>query len=312
MSKDDFFGPVTRLSALAFDIEGTGSFGPIYPPNLTTDQRDQIAVTTYLPGAIVFNTDTEELETYSAAGFWLAILTEESDINVDTITATTGDFDVINCNTINNAHTIHTTDLIASGAVDAASGAISGNLGVNGVLTAGSIGSIGNITTDGNITVVGTAILPNVSSTTMDVNDFEANTARIDSLLYGQSSNTGVSPITASLDVAAGSGASYTMTGSNLGGVFRLVTGTSPAAAGNVIATFTIPSGLLPYLSANWSVILMPASTTTALYETTSNTYVTVGGAASNHFIMGTSALPLIASTTYIWNYILVGNILGT
>jgi len=312
MSKDDFFGPVTRLSALAFDIEGTGSFGPIYPPNLTTDQVLEIPVTTYLPGAIVFNTNTEELETYSAAGFWLPILTAESDIDVTTITAETGDFDVINCNTINNAHTIHTTDLIASGAMDAASGAISGNLGVNGVLTAGSIGSIGNITTDGNITVVGTAILPNVSSTTMDVNDFEANTARIDSLLYGQSSNTGVSPITASLDVAAGSGASYTMTGSNLGGVFRLVTGTSPAAAGNVIATFTIPSGLLPYLSANWSVIFMPASTTTALYETTSSIYITVGGAASNHFIVGTSAQPLIASTTYIWNYILVGNILGT
>ena len=149
-------------------------------------------------------------------------------------------------------------------------------------------------------------------SATVDINDFEANTARIDSLLYGQSSNTGTSPITASLDVAAGSGATYTMTGSNLGGVFRLVTGTSPAVAGNVIATFTIPSGLLPYLSANWSVIFMPASTTTALYETTSNIYITVGGAASNNFIMGTSALPLIASTTYIWNYILVGNILGT
>ncbi len=314
--------PLTRLPNLAFISDEGSNLKALNTPNLSPDEIAAIPVSDELKGAIVFDHLTEELLTFTAAGFWLPILTAESDITVDIVTATTGNFDIINCNTINNANTINTTSLIVSGVSNLTSGGVSGAWGVNGALTAGSIGSIGNLTVDGatvlqgvtidgNLTVMGNTILDNVSAATMDVNDFEANTARIDSLLYGQSLNTGVSPITVALDVAAGTGATYAMTGSNLGGTFRLNTGTSPALAGNVIATFTIPVGLLPYLNADWSVIFMPASATTALYTTTSNIYVNTN-TGGNQFFIATSALPLAASTSYYWKYILVGNILGT
>ncbi len=101
------------------------------------------------------------------------------------------------------------------------------------------------------------------------------------------------------------------MRGSNVGGVFILNTGTAPAAAGNIIATFTIPSGLLPFLNAQCSIVFTPGDIVTATYQTTSNIYATTT-AGSNQIVMGTSALPLAALTSYFWNYVLVGNILST
>ena len=88
MSKVDPFGPVTVLTGLAFDVsEGTGNFAPIYPPNLTTDQVLEIPVTTYLPGAIVFNTNTEELEYTALVAEKVVLLSEVDFVRTDSVTS---------------------------------------------------------------------------------------------------------------------------------------------------------------------------------------------------------------------------------
>jgi hypothetical protein len=362
MATIDPNSPITRFTSVAFVNDPSNPFVGMYTPQVTNAQLNALTPDDDMKGGVVFDLDTEELMTYSAAGHWIPILTEGSDLNLTNITCVSitassfGAFDSITSNTITNAHTINTDNLnvnsttatgtlgvtgmltvqgntvlqgstthvegniIVDGAADLTTGGVSGDFGVNGALTAGSLGVIGNVlidgstqlqnlTTPGTITSTGTFLFNNCSGFMINANDFGTRIARIEELLYGVTNLLGASPITASADVGAGTGAVFTITGSVLGGKIKLHTGTSPALG--VIATFTIPSDLLPYLTGDWSVVMSPGSVTTAQYETTSKTYISVGG-GSNLFIMGSSNTPLAASTDYFWNYMVVGNILGT
>lgn len=100
-----------------------------------------------------------------------------------------------------------------------------------------------------------------------------------------------------------GTGATSSIAGSLIGGRFTLNTGTGTLAAG-LVATFTLAT-TMP--SSTFSIVWTPASATAGttsgggvgLYvtSTANNTFtLTVGGAT-----------PLTASTTYIWNYHIIG-----
>jgi hypothetical protein len=209
MSKDEPMSQLTRLTGLAFSETSPSVLKALYLPRLTQEEVIAIPVTEELVGAIVFNTQTEELETYTAAGFWLPILTAESDINVTNITAETADLYSIQSHDITNSQLITTLgllvqgdaqinddlvindDLQVNGTANFVDGGVSGSFGVNGALTAGSAGVLGtfgvigdtdlhNTVITGDLEVTGTSLLDTVSATIMDVNDFEARTNRVD------------------------------------------------------------------------------------------------------------------------------------
>jgi hypothetical protein len=275
MSKIDYSGPITRLSGgLAFiDEEARGTFAPLYPPNLSTTQRDLIPVTSDLPGAIIFNVDTEELESYSAAGFWLPILTAESDIIVNQITAEIGDFDVINCNTINNSAKINTTDFESSGLLEATSIA-AGNI---------EISPIGSITTP-----------------TMFLSDIAfMDKVVAQSALAGHTGVSDDSPLAITLDVGAGTGATAVLKGSLTSGLIQINTGSAPTPA-SIIAVFTIPAEVTSCFNGTFGVVLTAAS------QTTAPILVYADVSPPNLFLIGSSST-LAASTTYYWNYHIIG-----
>ncbi len=385
---DDPMSQVTRLSNLAFVDDTDNRYRALNTPILSQQEIIDIPVTENLVGGIVFNRDTEELETYTAAGFWLPILTAESDINVETLTAQTvnaidADLTHIHSNDITNDAVITTLGLLTMGdaqvngtlhvqtnfQVDGTSsltngnvsgnltvsgnlhssdinnddlittlglhvtsnakidgnmlcktGGVTGDMGVNGNLVGGNLSTIGNLLVDGNSTlqnvtingdlnVTGVSTLQRISSPIIDVNDFEASTNRVDGLLYGLTNFGGGAPVVATLDVGAGTGATYSMSGSNLAGKFTLTTGSSPTLG--IIATFTLPSYLNTLMTGQGCMIMTPASATTAIYEKNSKTYVSCS-TGNVIAIFGSSQTALTASTTYVWNYMIMGNILGT
>ncbi len=270
MSKADPMAPINRFSNIAFVDEGN-VYAALYPPNLTNAQVNAIPVTDALPGAIVFDTDTEELTTYSAAGHWLPILTAESDITVEEVNAETGNITNLNTTAIVNSATMQTI-----------------NLNVISTIAAGSV-------TCSTFDSAGQATFNDIASDGQST----FNEVTIDSILAG---NAVATPMTVVLDTGAGTGATATIQGSIMSGVFTLNTGSTPAAAG-LIGTFTVPAGFLSYFGGKYGVIMYPGSVTTAEIPT----FITT--ATNNVFIMGVgSSITLTASTQYVWNYHVISN----
>jgi hypothetical protein len=344
MAKEDPMAPITRLPNLAFvDETASNNYSALYTPIRTQQEVIDIPVTANLTGAIVFNKDTEELETYTAAGFWLPILTAESDINVETLTAvnvnaTNADFTHIHSNDITNDTVITTLgllvqgdaqinddlvvqdDLIVQGTFNAANGGISGDFGVNGTLSAGALGTTGNLLVDGNttlqdvtiqgdLTVTGFTITDVLNATNINALDISADSIQAETLLYGLTNLGGSSPIIVTLDVGAGTGATYNTHGSILGFTLNISTGSTPALG--VIATLKFPTRVSSLVNGVGCVLHTPAAPTTAQYETTSSTYVTCAS-GTTVALFASSVNPLAASTTYSWNFMVVGNQLGT
>lgn len=152
------------------------------------------------------------------------------------------------------------------------------------------------------------------------------NRARINHLQIGSPADQGVlfgvsviptqdAGIGVTLGTAAGTGATFTMKGSPLSGVFTLTTGTS--LSGTIIASFSLPDELWQAYSATFAAIFMPADTvtfgdslgavvTTSVFSLSDNlnpavVHMTSGG--------GTQ---LADNRTYKWNYIIIGNIYGS
>lgn len=340
MSKEEPMSQLTRLTGLAFTETSPSVLRALYLPRLTQEQVIDIPVTEELKGAVVFNTDTEEIETYTAAGFWLPILTAESDINVDNITAETADLYSIQSHDITNSQLITTLGLLVQGDAQINDDLVINNnlqvlngtsnfkevgvtedLGVNGALTAGTAGVLGNFGVNGdtelqntvitgNLEVTGICLLDAVSATTIDVNDFEALTNRVNSLLYGLTAVGGDSLIVGTLDTGAGTGATISIKGSNLGGTITINTGSAPAAAA-IIATFTLPVGLNPLMDGIGTMITKAGNVNAAIYEAATGTYINAGTGNVIAF-MASGVIALTASTTYVWNYIIAGNKLGS
>jgi hypothetical protein len=375
---DDPMAQVTRLPNLAFVDDHDNRYRALNTPILSQQEIVDIPVTENLVGGIVFNKNTEELETYTAAGFWLPILTAESDINVETLTAqtvnainadlthihsnditndavittlgllTTGDAQVngtlhvqtnatvdgsatvnslvVNNNAlmdglvVNNSAVIQ-ENLLVDGTANFQTGGVSGNFGVNGNLTAGNLATIGtfqadgastlqDVTINGDLTVNGFGIFQALNATNINALDIGANSIQPEALLYSLTNLGGGAPITATLDIGAGTGATCTITGSNVAGIINIHTGTSPALG--VIATFALPSSLSSLMTGQGAMIMTPASITTAMYEQSSKTYVSSGANTNIIGLFGSSQTALAASTTYVWNYVIIGNQLGT
>lgn len=92
-----------------------------------------------------------------------------------------------------------------------------------------------------------------------------------------------------------GTGATSSVVGSEVGGRFTLNTGTGVLTTGT-LATFTLASAMP---SSTFSVIFYPASGAISLnVNSTSSTQFTINN---------TGLLGLTASTTYVWNYVIIG-----
>jgi hypothetical protein len=270
MTIEDPMAPITRLPNLAFTKDSTNDYGVLYTPIRRQKDIINIPVTTNLTGAIVFNKDTEELETYTAAGFWLPILTAESNINVEEITATTITTDTLHTTLIYSTALL-STSINNSGTITTSS------LNVNNSLSAGGI-TVGNL---------------DVSS------DFSVGGA-----LAGSTTSSDVSPLTVSLNTGSGTGATSTIKGSLTSGVFTLNTGTSPATGG-VIGTFTIPALAVDHFTGSYGVMFSAVNSVTLPFPV----YVTTGVSSSTFTIGLGASTTLSASTQYKWNYHVMGSI---
>jgi len=97
------------------------------------------------------------------------------------------------------------------------------------------------------------------------------------------------------LGSAAGTSPSYTITGSELGGRFSVTPGTG--ATTGLIGTFTLSSGMP---SSTFPVLFTPANAATGA--------ISKWEASSNSTTFTLNALTaLTASTTYLWNYHIIG-----
>ena len=93
-----------------------------------------------------------------------------------------------------------------------------------------------------------------------------------------------------------GTGASYSITGGLLAGVFTLTTGTGVLTAG-LLATFTLFANMP---SATFAVVFTAATTTPGRIYT-------IATSSTTFTLTSDTAIALAASTTYKWNYIMIG-----
>ena len=96
---------------------------------------------------------------------------------------------------------------------------------------------------------------------------------------------------------AAGSSPTLTIAGSELSGTFEVVAGTTPS--GTTIATFTLDVAMA---NSSYGVVITPANQTTAALATASWINVT----STTQFTIS-CATPLVATSTYKWNYHIIG-----
>lgn len=96
---------------------------------------------------------------------------------------------------------------------------------------------------------------------------------------------------------AAGSSPTLTIAGSELSGTFEVVAGTTPS--GTTIATFTLDVAMA---NSSYGVVITPANQTTAALATSSWINVT----STTQFTIS-CATPLVATSTYKWNYHIIG-----
>ena len=76
MSKDS---PITRFTAIDFTPNSDGTNNGFFVPQLTQVEINNISPDPDRIGGIVFNKDTQELQTYSAAQQWVNVATSGSD-----------------------------------------------------------------------------------------------------------------------------------------------------------------------------------------------------------------------------------------
>jgi hypothetical protein len=172
---------------------------------------------------------------------------------------------------------------------------MNGNAIANAVsVTAGNLELISNTlqsnNTNGNILLTpnGTGMvgIAGTPSYLFDVN----GTTRIKRLLGNTNKPTVV------LGSAAGASPSSTITGSETAGTFSLTAGIG--ATTGLIGTFTLASAMP---SANFSIIFLPASSTTA----TVNLNIWAASTAATTFTLNCTVG--LSVGTYIWNYLIIG-----
>jgi hypothetical protein len=99
---------------------------------------------------------------------------------------------------------------------------------------------------------------------------------------------------------AAGTGATVTVTGDDLGGVVSVTTGVG-ATANGLLARVTFA---VAYAAAPDVVMITPASQTTVLLPVTKQCYIDSIVTTSARFDVFTNTTPLTDATTYRWFYL--------
>jgi hypothetical protein len=107
---------------------------------------------------------------------------------------------------------------------------------------------------------------------------------------------------TVSAGTGAGTAAIVAISGTNLGGIITITTGTSPIASATVITITYSGSG---YNLESYPIISPANSYASAL---SGNSQVYVAGSATT-FIIVSGSSPLLSSTQYIWNYLITGKV---
>lgn len=99
----------------------------------------------------------------------------------------------------------------------------------------------------------------------------------------------------------AGTGPTVTIAGTDIGGTVTVLTGSSPTASG-IIVTVTYAASAYPTGSYP---VLYPANASAASLTGTSQ--ITASGTTTT-FVITAGSAALAASTTYVWNYQIIGN----
>lgn len=84
MAKSD--EPITRITNLEFTPDTNSTFNGLYPPQLTTQEIDALPTTPDRIGCVIFNDQSQELQTLSAAQQWVNINTDNSDVTFSSMT----------------------------------------------------------------------------------------------------------------------------------------------------------------------------------------------------------------------------------
>jgi hypothetical protein len=127
--------------------------------------------------------------------------------------------------------------------------------------------------------------------------------ARIPWLSLGGHVNWGVGTPTIAAGAGAGTTPTLTVTGSDQGGLITIATGTAPTASA-VVATITFGQA---FPTAPRAVILTPGGSSTAALSGAAQVYVEVTAISTTAFTITVGSTNLTASTTYKWQYAVIG-----
>ncbi len=311
--------PITRLPNLHFIDAETSSNG-LFVPNLKAEQIAAIPRSQLTPGGLIFDETAEELLTYTAAGFWLPLLTSGSEIDLtnilcetlqasstifasESVTSTNINGTHITCETllsyetitspIGNITTVNATDVNVTGVINCANIVSDGIMSI-GDLYADDLVSANSFSSNNGYTAGGPSIL---KDTILD------GSLRSD-VISGRGPSNDISPITVQLDNGAGVGATGFVRGSITSGTFTLGTGVINGVVNGYIGTFTIPPAFASDFTGSFAVNFMPASITTPA----TNIYIICNaGLSSPSFLVGVLGT-LNNNVQYVWNYQIIGN----
>lgn len=234
---------------------------------------------------IILDNASSELSILESAGGTFYATLDAGDLSSDITYTLSGASGTILTNT-NYSGTLNATYLqVANNLSDLASASTARtNLGLDTIATqsAGSVAISGG--TINGTTIGGSTPAAGIFST------LAANTSVSLPHLLG----TGSTP-TISEGSGAGTGASASITGSDIAGQVTLNTGTFPSASSTAVTvTFASPYSTAPY------VVLFPSNSTAALLSGVSMIYVT---SSPTTFILTSGTTGLTAASTYKWHY---------
>jgi hypothetical protein len=266
MSKDL---PITRFTSVDFTANPNSPYNGFFVPQLTQTEINNILADPDRIGGIIFNKDTQELQTYSAAQQWVNIATSGGDSDFENIdvtdTTTTQTLEVTGTATID---TLNVTDSI-----------VADNLTVTDTTTTQTL----------EVSGVGTIDTLNVTDTT--------TTRR----LFGTSSSKPTFEL-----LAGGTNGIASIAGSELAGVFGIgYTGVVGVRPTSVIAKFTLANPM----PGPYAVIFTPSTTANFDIPTcpfTQQAYIQKLSQSEFFLISGPDST--IPDSIYQWNYIIIGS----
>jgi len=201
-----------------------------------------------------------------------------------------------------------TNQITSSASTGAVTLSLPSSVTISTSLTSGNLGLTGNtlqsVNTNGNINIT-----PNGTGITIFSNNVGFGTSPsyagdFNGTIRGKRFLGNGNAPSFTVAAGAGTGATASIAGSEIAGVFTLNTGTSPS--GGLVVTFTLSSAMP---NTNYSVIFMPATadaTIVTLFNASSSQGNYINKISTTQFSLNIGAT-VSASFTYQWNYLIIG-----